>query len=994
MKYLILLLVVLISNRVNAQYWQQEVNYKIDVKLNDVTNTLTAFEEFEYVNNSPQALDFLYIHVWPNAYKDGSTALAKQKYSGGDGSLTFAKEVDRGWIDSLDFKVNGVSLKWEYDTKHIDIVKLYLNSSLAPGTRVKISTPFKVKIPSAEFSRLGHVGESFQITQWYPKPAVYDKNGWNQMPYLNQGEFYSEYGSFDVKITVPKNYLVAATGDLQTESEVAFLRQENENTKLNYTNNKYNFDKKDTMANRFPKSSTEWKTLHYKQSKVHDFAWFADKRFQVLMGEVKLPETGEMVTTYTMFTPKNAMRWKNSIEYMNDAIFYYSKWNGDYPYNQATAIDGTIAAGGGMEYPNVTVIGNSSSDMQLEIVIVHEVGHNWFYGILGSNERVHGWMDEGLNTLNEVRYVQTKYPENTEFSNMILNGAFNFHGLDHHDGADIQFRGVASLGADQPMETHSDKFTGANYGFIMYQKTGLVFDYLKDYLGDELFDKCMRDYYQTWKFKHPQPEDIRASIEKSCGKDLSWMFNDLVQTTNHIDYKIKSLKNDRNTTTVKVKNVGQVNGPIPVSIMDGDKIIATKWLEPGVKKGTLVFENSSTKATIDPLHNIPEIDRTNNSYDKSRLLNKVEPLKIKTLWGYNRPENSNMYWIPLMIGGNAYDKFMLGTTFHNLVLAPNKFNYIISPMYSFGRKSISGLADLQYTFLPKARLAFTRVGMSLRTFKNEITTRATDGVYSTVSPWVFMSIGERKNKSPYSSNLLFQMVYRADNLNATTTTRWGGIVRYNQALDLPDHNVRLSLRHDYVQNVGNNDEMARLSATGSYGYRYLKKGKSRWMVLRGFIGKNYTYNVAASSDQEPYSMGLTGENGVQDVMAQNVYFERSNSGAFAQQRMDNQGAFKISSNYGATTNWLATVNFYAELPYLPKFIGIFAEYGVFGSAIGTLTAYNAGMSINIKDVARIHFPLAYSKQFDATYPNKNYLTRIKIMLDLNFLNKGMKLKLG
>lgn len=150
-----------------------------------------------------------------------------------------------------------------------------------------------------------------------------------------------------------------------------------------------------------------------------------------------------------------------------------------------TAVDGTISAGGGMEYPNVTVIGNASSKEELEVVIVHEVGHNWFYGILGSNERVHGWMDEGMNTLNEMRYMQTKYPDNTRFSDMILNGRFHLEDLNHHDSGDITYSTVASLGLDQPIETHSDQFTSINYGGIMYQKTGLVFFYLKDYLGEE-----------------------------------------------------------------------------------------------------------------------------------------------------------------------------------------------------------------------------------------------------------------------------------------------------------------------------------------------------------------------------------------------------------------------------------------------------------------------------------------------------------------------------
>ena len=464
-------------------YWQQEVNYTIQVKLNDKNHTLSAFEEFEYVNNSPNTLDKIYVHLWPNAYRNGNTALAKQKYKDGEKQLRFGKEEDKGGIDSLDFKSNGQKLNWEYDPTHIDICVITLNTPLKSGERVRISTPFKVKIPSGEISRLGHIDESYQITQWYPKPAVYDKNGWNAIPYLNQGEFYSEFGSFDVSITLPKNYVVGATGDLQTQSEVEFLNNLAKSTEgkiADFLMTKQGRGGKTAL----PESSSEWKTIRYTQSKVHDFAWFADKRFAVLKGEVELPKSKRKVTSWAMFVPHNTINWQHAIEYLNDGTYYYSLWNGDYPYNQVTAVDGTISAGGGMEYPNVTVIGNASSKEELEVVIVHEVGHNWFYGILGTNERVHGWMDEGMNTLNEMRYIQTKYPNNTRLSDMVANGKFHFDDLDHHDMGDVSYRAIAMLGIDQPIETHSADFTPINYGMIMYQKTGLVFFYLMDYLGE------------------------------------------------------------------------------------------------------------------------------------------------------------------------------------------------------------------------------------------------------------------------------------------------------------------------------------------------------------------------------------------------------------------------------------------------------------------------------------------------------------------------------
>ena len=195
------------------EYFQQHVSYEIDVKLNDQDHTLSAFEKIEYINSSPDTLEYIWFHIWPNAYKNDSTALAKQLLRLGSTRFHYSMDKDRGFIDSLDFSVDGIAASWEYHPDWIDVIKVLLPSPLYPGRSSTIETPFFVKLPKI-FSRLGHTGKHYEITQWYPKPAVYDKDGWHPMPYLNMGEFYSEFGSFDVTISLPKEYRVMATGDL------------------------------------------------------------------------------------------------------------------------------------------------------------------------------------------------------------------------------------------------------------------------------------------------------------------------------------------------------------------------------------------------------------------------------------------------------------------------------------------------------------------------------------------------------------------------------------------------------------------------------------------------------------------------------------------------------------------------------------------------------------------------------------------------------------
>ena len=392
------------------KYFQQKVDTYIDVKLDDKKHFLFGSEKIVYTNNSNQHLDSIVIHLWPNAYQNIDTELGKQKIEDGQLYIKYAPNYTRGYIDSLEFKVDGKAVEWKLSNKHIDIAILSLSNSLKKGDSIVITTPFRVKIPSGRFSRLGHIGQSYQITQWFPKPAVYDVDGWHPLPYLNQGEFYSEFGKYDVSITLPDNYVIMATGDLQNTEEVEFLNKKAILTEKLIEENKLpitdSLGKKDMS---FPKSSTQHKTVRFIQNDVHDFAWFADKRYHVLKGEVKLPSSERTVETWALFTNNEAKLWSSAIEYLNDATFYFSKWVGEYPYNHVTAVDGTISAGGGMEYPNITVIGSSGNKYGLETVIIHEVGHNWYYGILGSNERDHAWMDEGLNTYLEIRYFEEKY---------------------------------------------------------------------------------------------------------------------------------------------------------------------------------------------------------------------------------------------------------------------------------------------------------------------------------------------------------------------------------------------------------------------------------------------------------------------------------------------------------------------------------------------------------------------------------------------------------
>lgn len=494
-------------------YWQQQVNYTIDVSLNDKEHTLDGFEKIEYINNSPDTLRYIWFHLWPNAYKNDKTAFSDQALENGTTKFYFSNKEDRGYINRLDFKVNNQTASVEDHPQHIDIIKVILPSSLPPGEKVEITTPFHVKLPY-NFSRGGHDGQSYQATQWYPKPAVYDRKGWHLIPYLDQGEFYSEFGNFDVRITVPKNYIVAATGDLQNEDEKRMLLSNSEVLQKDLYIAPKNNSTKDLSANI--ESSAELKTLTYKQTNVHDFAWFADKNFKVLHDTLKL-KSGRVIDVYSFFTVSQYKYWMNTLRTIKDAVLTRSEWIGEYPYNVVTAAQGPASFGGGMEYPTITIISPETNEKMLDFTIAHEVGHNWFYGILGTNERKHPWMDEGINTFYDNRYSKWKYGDEGELK-------YGSHSFAIRDAERLLFESKAVVKKDQPINTEAEKFTNLNYDLVAYYKTGAWLELIEKKLGKEGFDKAMQEYYRQWQFKHPYPDDFKNVLENVSGQNLDAEF--------------------------------------------------------------------------------------------------------------------------------------------------------------------------------------------------------------------------------------------------------------------------------------------------------------------------------------------------------------------------------------------------------------------------------------------------------------------------------------
>jgi hypothetical protein len=954
-----------------AAYWQQQVNYSIDVTLDDQQHMLTGREELVYTNNSPTALPFIWFHLWPNAYRDDNTAFARQQLRNGSREFHFATEQQRGFIDQLDFQVNGQPAKLEYDPESPDMAKLVLPQRLAAGASVTITTPFRVKIPDS-FSRFGHVDQSYQITQWYPKPAVYDRKGWHPIPYLDQGEFYSEFGSFDVRITLPANYTVGATGVLQNPDEQTRLDQLAAATALKKTAADFGNNLE------FPASAPETKTLRYVQDRVHDFAWFADKRFNVLKSGVTLP-SGRQVATWVMFTNKEATKWQKGLQDVDSAVVYYSRWVGEYPYSAVTAVDGALSAGSGMEYPMVTVTQPSA--------IVHEVGHNWFYGILGTNERDFGWMDEGVNS-----YVENRVAELHGESGGILAGlptkgtAGRYLGTDGLTNAalnQIPYQVMASRALDQPINNITSADYGkANYGIIMYGKTASLLNYLAAYLGQDKFDAAMHTYYERWQFRHPYPEDMQAVFEETAGQKLNWFFGPMLNGTNRYNAVIARSKVEKGQRKVLVRNDSPAPFPFPVATLDAqDKVLETKWTQPFANtdeddSAVLLFKEEGVAAIVaDPTYLTPQLNRRDDRLKTSGTFRALEPIKLRPLVSPERWDRAAINWLPVL-GANTSDKFMLGAAFYNSPLNVKKFSYLAMPMYSFNRNELNGIGMLNLNILPMQVTRRAILGVQVARFER----------YRKVEPSLTLQLPHSSYDHPqHTVKIANTAIYDQDTRMTSSiqsleyglrinnaVRRWTGHIEFNYFT--PD------LSED------NSSRQAGLVRAEINHQRYYSPKKA--FSVRLFGG-----SFLQKSSNAPFEMGLSGS---PDYRRQTVFLDRQQiSPSLARQYHqfdDRDGAFKAYMPV-ASRGWLTTLNLQADLPVTP--LGVFADFGATESKTQIVAGrnaqrlfYDAGLSLPLfKKVLSFYLPIAGS-QYDNGLPSgrKDFTDRIRFVLRLDQLN--------
>ncbi|MFT6850084.1 MAG: hypothetical protein ACJATA_000890 [Sphingobacteriales bacterium] len=522
-------IVLLFSASAEAQqtYWQQKMNCQIEVEMEVETNKFKGNETLTYYNQSPDTLKKAFFHLYFNAFQPGSmmdvrsrTISDPDRRVGSRISKLKADEI--GYQNITKFEQNGKPAKFEIVGTVLEVT---LNEPILPGKKATFKLDFNGQVP-LQVRRSGRdnaEGIRLSMAQWYPKIAEYDFEGWHADPYVAR-EFYGVWGDFDVKITLDSSYVVGGTGYLQNAQEIG-----------------HGYEK---LGKEVKRPNTKMLTWHFKAPKVHDFMWAADPDYTHV--KTKVPNGPELHFLYQK--DSTTTNWDSLPKYASQAISMFSKQFGEYPYKQYSVIQG---GDGGMEYPMATLITGKRGLKSLVGVTIHEMGHSWYQMILATNEAKYPWMDEGFCT-----YA----------SDIVRDSIFGGKGPHPHTGSYFGYAALVKSGQQEPLATKSDFYhTNRAYGISAYSMGAVFASQMRYIIGDEAFDRGMLRYFNTWKFKHPHPNDFVRIMEKESGLELGWYLNQWVYTMNTIDYGVKNIESDGTKTEVTLEKKGRM--PMPLEVM-------------------------------------------------------------------------------------------------------------------------------------------------------------------------------------------------------------------------------------------------------------------------------------------------------------------------------------------------------------------------------------------------------------------------------------------
>jgi len=594
-------------------YWQNRADYLIKATLNEAQQdtTITGEVTISYTNNSPDQLDHLWLQLDQNLFKPDSRGADVTPYTGDRFDV---KGFSRGG-----YHIEAVSVTYKNQTYTVEPVitdarmQVRLHAPLgAKGDKIQVKVKYNFSIPFYGADRMGRKkfkdGYVYEIAQWYPRMCVYDDvEGWNTLPYMGLGEFYCEYGDFDYYVTAPANMTVVGSGDLQNGAQVLSSTQQSRLEEARKSDKTVMIIKPEEINQN--SNATGSKTWHFKMENSRDVSWAASKAFIWDAARVNFPSgrKGIAMSTYPVESSGNDS-WGRSTEYLKNSMEIYSKKYFEYPWNSAVSVSGVAL---GMEYPGIIFCLSNLKNGQLWGDVTHEIGHNWFPMIVGSNERKYMWQDEGFNTfINEYatqQFNHGEYNDTSKQAQRILR----------------QFKN-----SKDPLMTPPEAIGLNDYGQY-YVKTSLGLDMLRNVvLGPDRFDYAFNEYIKHWALKHPLPYDFFRAMNDASGEDLNWFWKGWFFTTWKIDQSVQSVsyvQNDpKQGALITIVNKEKLAMPVDLLITQENGTSETLHLPVNVwqRGGVWKFKYSSKSAiksiVLDPGHELPDIDLKNNVWKAAK----------------------------------------------------------------------------------------------------------------------------------------------------------------------------------------------------------------------------------------------------------------------------------------------------------------------------------------------------------------------------------------
>jgi len=522
----------------NTNYWQQHVDYTMAVDMDVDNYQYTGTQTLVYTNNSPDELKRVYFHLYFNAFQPGSEMdIRLQNIADPDGRMTTADKKSRiatltesemGYLHATSLTQDGnqVSFSEEGTVLVVDLAK-----PIPSGAKSTFNMEFKGQVPLQirRSGRNSEEGVALSMSQWYPKLAEYDFEGWHADPYIAR-EFQGVWGDFDVKLTIDKDYTVGGTGYLQNADEIGHGYE--------------------TPGTKIKKQKGKTLTWHFKAPMVHDFMWAADPEY---IHDIQQVPNGPVLHFLYKDDPKILENWKKLQPKTIEAMEFFSKNIGKYPYDQYSVIQG---GDGGMEYAMSTLITGNRKFGSLVGVMAHELAHSWFQHILATNESKHEWMDEGFTSF---------------ISKLCMTEIMDSDKENPFESTYKGYRNLALSGKEQPQTTHADRYAlNFAYGISAYSKGSIFLSQLGYIIGQDKLMETIRTYYDEFKFKHPVPNDVKRVAEKISDIELDWYLTDWTQTTNTIDYGIKEVSAVETNAKVTLERIGLMPMPLDILVVYND----------------------------------------------------------------------------------------------------------------------------------------------------------------------------------------------------------------------------------------------------------------------------------------------------------------------------------------------------------------------------------------------------------------------------------------